>query len=194
VWQPVGGLGRWLSWLLVLTVVALGFSLLVPYVSVVASVLQLVCGVLTVVWLYRARVNVEGLGGQRRGRAWVIWGWVCPVVNLWFPLQVVSDVARVDRADEGAAGAAFLRYGWWACWLLAWATGFQMARVVYVGPDGRTVERIQWSVFFGGTVVSTVFAVVAGLLFAAVVRDISVRQEKRMRASLSFDSTVSNLP
>lgn len=184
--KPIRELGLALSGLLVVTAVALGVWASVPAAETITMVLVLFSAVLTVVWLYRARMNVEGLGRQRRHRRWVIWGWACPVVNLWFPLQVVGDVARVDRPDEGAAAAAFLRYGWWACWLLAWATGFRWSREFHLVPGGF-VERTQVEFVLGGSVLSRVLAAVAGILLALVVHDISTRQEKRLRASSSPD-------
>ncbi|MGX7826431.1 DUF4328 domain-containing protein [Actinokineospora sp. 24-640] len=188
--KSIRELGLWLSGLLVLTAVVMGLWVLVPAADAAVPLLVPGCMVLTVVWLHRARSNVEGLGGQRRHRAWVIWGWLCPVVNLWFPLQVVGDVARVDRHDEGAAGAAFLRYGWWACWVLAWVTGFTWSRVVHLVPGGGAVERTQFHFALGGSLPGKVLAAVAGVLLALVVHDISTRQEKRLRAPSHSDSAV----
>jgi Domain of unknown function (DUF4328) len=54
-----------------------------------------VAGIVFLVWLWRARLNAELIAGpdtQRRGRGWTIGGWLCPVVNLWFPYQIVRDV------------------------------------------------------------------------------------------------------
>jgi hypothetical protein len=114
------------------------------------------------------------------------------VVNLWFPLQIVGDVARVDRHDEGAAGATLLRYGWWACWLLAWGTGFHWSQGRYLVPGGGAVERTQLSFVLGGNALSGMFAAAAGVLFALVVHDISTRQEKRLRALSRPGSAVTN--
>jgi hypothetical protein len=54
----------------------------------------LAAGVVFIVWLWRARGNAELFcyGQHRRGRGWVIGGWFCPVVNFWFPKQIVDDV------------------------------------------------------------------------------------------------------
>src|SRR5688572_18369651 len=51
--------------------------------------------VATCLWLWRARQNSELLGPghhHARSRGWVWGGWVCPIVNLWFPFQVVKGV------------------------------------------------------------------------------------------------------
>ena len=54
----------------------------------------LAASVVFIVWLWRARGNAELFcyGQHRRGRGWVIGGWFCPVVNFWFPKQIVDDV------------------------------------------------------------------------------------------------------
>ncbi|WP_104814579.1 DUF4328 domain-containing protein [Kitasatospora sp. MMS16-BH015] len=82
------------------------------------------------VWLWRARANAELIGGretQRRSRLWVVGSWIAPVINLWYPYQVVVDIwrARVPRRQVSLA----LVNGWWACFVL-----------------GGFVKPIQWRV------------------------------------------------
>ncbi len=46
--------------------------------------------ILFVVWLRRARINAERHDyRQRRVRGWVFWGWIVPIVNIWFPFQIM---------------------------------------------------------------------------------------------------------
>ena len=71
--------------------------------------------ILVVIWFYRARTNVTGRGRQRLDRAWTVWGWVCPVVNLWFPYQIMSDIENTDLPPAGRLGAMRIRGLWWAC-------------------------------------------------------------------------------
>jgi Domain of unknown function (DUF4328) len=50
-----------------------------------------------VVWFRRARINAEGHDyRQRRARGWAFWGWIIPIVNLWFPFQIMGDIRRAD--------------------------------------------------------------------------------------------------
>ena len=54
--------------------------------------------VMFVVWFYRARVNAEGHGWpQRWSPGWAIAGWLVPVVNFWFPFQIMADIWRATR-------------------------------------------------------------------------------------------------
>lgn len=90
----------------------------------VSLTLRCAAGVVFLVWLWRARHNAEQLSPapHRRSRGWVIGSWVCPVVNLWFPYQIVTDVWKASRPDDraliGLSGRRLLRW-WWACWLPA---------------------------------------------------------------------------
>jgi hypothetical protein len=76
--------------------------------------------VTTCLWLWRARENAELISpghDHARSRGWVWGGWVCPVVNLWFPFQVVKGVhVASTRAFAGSAGS--LIGWWWAMWLV----------------------------------------------------------------------------
>ena len=48
-------------------------------------------------WLHRARKNAEAFNPSfhhTRSAGWAWGGWICPIVNLWFPFQVVRDTYR----------------------------------------------------------------------------------------------------
>jgi len=86
----------------------------------------LAAGVVFIVWLWRMRSNAELFceGQHRHGRGWVIGGWFCPVVNLWFPKQIVDDVIAAsdprtpprvpDLSGAGRSGTVLV---WWITWL-----------------------------------------------------------------------------
>ncbi|GAA1564210.1 hypothetical protein GCM10009789_16820 [Kribbella sancticallisti] len=117
-------------------------------------------GVTFLIWLSQARENTEALspspaityqGAQRLGsgkhrhsQGWVIGSWICPVVQFWYPLQVVQDVVKASEPTDkpGAAKSGETRgllYCWWAAW-----TGFW---VIVVGGGGvALVSCIVWIV------------------------------------------------
>lgn len=71
-------------------------------------------------WLWQARYNVDAMPPavrQVRSRGWVWGAWVTPVVNLWFPYQVVRDAVRstVPAFSRASIG---LWWGFWLSWLL----------------------------------------------------------------------------
>lgn len=74
--------------------------------------------VMFLVWFYRARVNADGHDWpQRRSLGWAFWGWFIPVVNLWFPFQMMVDIWRAGLPAQARANPATLPGIWWACCL-----------------------------------------------------------------------------
>jgi hypothetical protein len=80
--------------------------------------LVLVCGVLFIIWLYQAhRSDRMDPSWQKRRSGWAIGGWLVPVVNLWFPFQVVSDLRSGARGDAREPSYA-LQWCWWLTFLV----------------------------------------------------------------------------
>ncbi|MEU1704603.1 DUF4328 domain-containing protein [Streptomyces sp. NPDC005706] len=71
-------------------------------------------------WFHRVRVNAEVFDPARhsKARGWAVWGWFCPVVNLWFPRRVALDVwdAGARWADRPGHG---LVNSWWTLWIVS---------------------------------------------------------------------------
>jgi hypothetical protein len=60
-----------------------------------ADITMLGLSILFLVWFYRAGINAERHGyPQRRARGWAYAGWIVPIVNLWFPFQIMGDIWR----------------------------------------------------------------------------------------------------
>ncbi|MEU9116573.1 DUF4328 domain-containing protein [Streptomyces sp. NPDC048483] len=88
------------------------------FVSIPTLVVYIAAGVVFLVWLWRARINAELLGGptaQRRSRGWVVGGWFARVANLRFPYQVVWDIWRASASRRPARGGLII--AWWASWV-----------------------------------------------------------------------------
>ena len=94
----------------------------------------LAASVVFIVWLWRARGNAELFcyGQHRRGRGWVIGGWFCPVVNFWFPKQIVDDVIAASDPrtpplfpDLRQIPPHDLVLAWWLIWVVTevWGPG-----------------------------------------------------------------------
>jgi Domain of unknown function (DUF4328) len=86
-------------------------------------------GIGFLVWLWRARENAEALNPaspHRHESGWVIGSWICPVVQFWYPLQILEDVEQASHPParpgmiEHRPGPA-LRHGWWAAWVGYWS-------------------------------------------------------------------------
>ena len=80
--------------------------------------------ILFAIWFTLARSSAEEFDQDihRRSRPWAFWGWICPVVNLWFPYQIATDTLLasdrpVGSRSPGRHGYPLLRL-WWACWIV----------------------------------------------------------------------------
>jgi hypothetical protein len=155
-------------------------AIAVPGVVTLALLLTLAVIVVFLVWIYRARHNAgRSRAHHRRSRGWAIGSWFVPVVNLWFPLQVVQDIWRADVEPAQRVRMPWLVGTWWACWLLAWFTGAHETHTTVVGGDGNTHVNTAFSLFLDSTIVSKLFTAAAAILLALVVRDITSRQTAR---------------
>ncbi|MET8544342.1 DUF4328 domain-containing protein [Kitasatospora sp. NPDC004799] len=128
------------------------------------------------VWMWRARVNAERLGGpgsQRRARAWAIGGWITPVANLWVPYQVVSDVWKASSPRRSAPRG--LLAVWWGALLVG---GYvENGYVNMVKDEIRSVDDLRRLVLLSTT--GAALTVVAGAIILHAVHRISGWQTQR---------------
>jgi Domain of unknown function (DUF4328) len=96
-------------------------------VAIAATIALIVAGLAFLMWLWQARQNAEILSRapHRRSRVWLTLSWLIPVVNLWFPYQIVADIYRASRPDNPrdladlrtVPGSPLLPV-WWILWLV----------------------------------------------------------------------------
>jgi hypothetical protein len=98
---------------------ALGLgAIALPSLGGLASLGTIAALVMFVVWFFRARINAEGHGWRQRwSPGWAIGGWLVPVVNLWFPFQIMVDIWQAGRPDEARANRPILPGLWWTCYV-----------------------------------------------------------------------------
>jgi hypothetical protein len=97
-------------------------------VSTPVALLMLVAGVVFILWAYNARINAERLTPateHRRSRVWVWLGWFVPVVNFWFPKQVIDDIWRASDPRQQNVPLRQrtkdkLTTLWWTGFVLMW--------------------------------------------------------------------------
>jgi hypothetical protein len=131
--------------------------------------------VVTCLWLYKVRTNAEALfpaGRHARNQGWVWGGWVVPVVSLWFPFQIVRDVARDPREVIGSAVIGW----WWAMWLIALFTN-QIGAALVSGVD---IDKGAVSALGTAETINGLFVVVAFVLWVLTIRRISRLQDQLM--------------
>ena len=80
-------------------------------------------------WMYQAHRNLPALGNARLDSKpiWVLVCWFVPILNLYFPYQVMSEIwwrsdPRRLSADNAKQSDTLVR-GWWAAWIVAAVTG-----------------------------------------------------------------------
>jgi hypothetical protein len=135
------------------------------------AALMLATVVLFLTWFYRARKNA-GLSGwrQRWSPGWAIGSWFLPPVLLWFPYQIMADIWRAGRptgmGDRPSSG--LLPGLWWACWVLAWVTSFQ-----HTTRTTGSGTASSYTLNFGGTPPSAVFAAAAAIMLIVIIRKVS---------------------
>ena len=95
---------------------------------VVGQITLLLAGAVAfLAWLYQARVNVRALGVRRpaHARQWAVLAFLVPVVNLFRPYQVVSEVwrasdpANLDPFTWRLEPLPGLVPGWWGLCMAA---------------------------------------------------------------------------
>jgi hypothetical protein len=141
---------------------------LAPYsdVFLICAVMAGLTGLLYVAWLWRA--YGQSAGPHRHGRAWVVFSWFCPLVNLWIPPRLVYDVwttsGRFRTAERHRIATVVA--GWWACLLL----GVALAKLFATG-SVQTLAEARFSVHVG--VAATACQALAAALCMATVYEIT---------------------
>ncbi|MFD5030703.1 DUF4328 domain-containing protein [Streptomyces sp. NPDC058220] len=145
------------------------------------SVFYLSTGIVYVCWLFRLRDNAEVFapGTHRRGRSWTGWGWLIPVVNLWFPRRITLDIWDASRPvgpyspDRPGRGLINL---WWGFWLaqgfIALAGGAVYDTAESIGPT---------KVGLGLLMVSDLLDIVCAVLAVRLVRTLTHMQHVKAR-------------
>jgi hypothetical protein len=137
----------------------------------------LACGVLFIVWLYQAhRCDRMDPSWQKRSSGWAIGSWFVPIVNLWFPFQVVSDLRRGARGDAREPSEA-LQWFWWIGFVLYFLSSRAASRA-YLSASVVPDEDIDGYVDELTTAVNLelaaeVFSVVTAVLAIVMVRQLT---------------------
>ncbi|CAB4329591.1 MAG: DUF4328 domain-containing protein [Actinobacteria bacterium] len=83
--------------------------------SVTVSIALVFAWIVTSRWLGDAVKTVQDRnpGQVKLHRAWARWGWIAPVVSLWFPRQIIANIIgpQTDRKDGIAINT------WWAAFI-----------------------------------------------------------------------------
>lgn len=142
------------------------------------ALLTLLAGVVFIMWAYNARINAERLtpaNEHRRSRVWVWLGWFVPIVNFWFPKQVIDDVWRAsDPQQQGVPlqqrVKATLTTQWWTAFVVMWI--FDRAYVrTYTAGEMTTDSYLNAAVLSSLSATAAVVAAICGVLVVQRISD-----------------------
>ncbi|MFD4440964.1 DUF4328 domain-containing protein [Nocardia sp. NPDC058519] len=137
---------------------------------------MLVAWIVVTVWLSRARANADNFApaAHHLSRPWAFWGWVVPIVSLWFPALFVHDV---DTASAPRRRSQGLIATWWLTWVLAWIAFWAGVVSLRMPDDHDTIQTMRDSEVDGLFIFSAsrsasalLFTVAAACLIAVILR------------------------
>ncbi len=146
------------------------------------SVVFFATAITFIAWLHRSRINARAFGCRRfrYSRVWAITGFVTPLVNLFRPLQVVSEIwqasdprameTTIDWKTAPIPGFVFL---WW--YMLIACTCLQLMGMGLTSSAGVTLEHIR--VARGVTTIADLATGIAAFLGYFVVFGIYTAQQ-----------------
>lgn len=87
-------------------------------ISIIVTVASVGAWIYTSRWLRDAvdTANLNVPKTVRLHRGWAMWGWVVPVVSLWFPRMIVKDLLASKRVADVNDGININT--WWMTWLM----------------------------------------------------------------------------
>lgn len=66
--------------------------------------------------LYELAKNAEP-SAMRLKRPWVFWGWIVPVVSLWFPKLLIEDLLKFRNSAQSNELVGRETLTWWLTWV-----------------------------------------------------------------------------
>lgn len=134
-------------------------------------------------WLFTSRKFAEAVNPafhHRRGAVWAWIGWIVPVVSLWFPYVVLSDVRGATIRNRPMPGIGV----WWACWLIPLVCDQITNRLTggVLGTDPLTPAVAAYPVIEG---IGAVLTAVGCWLWVAMIRELTAAQREWEAAPLA---------
>jgi hypothetical protein len=149
-------------------------SLLVGLGGLLELVTFLVCGFLSLKWVYRVSMNAHAMaGGMSMTPGWNVGYFFIPIANLWLPFKGLTECWAVSAspADWKSVKTPSLMRGWWSCWIGANAVGWIAFKIQL---SAGTVGAAQASDI--AVVASNLLGAPASVLFILLVRRLSALQ------------------
>jgi Domain of unknown function (DUF4328) len=161
----------------------------VTAVAAVVAVLYLITGIMWMIWLYRARSNVEAWSPvyQRFGLGWAVGSWLCPVVNLWFPYIITRDVLDDTERAPDDRGWDRPRRPLLVVWWLSFVTLFVLG-IVESAMNADTLDELDTVTKL--EIALIVIRMASGVLALVVLSRVTAAQTERIERSGAQPLTV----
>ncbi|WP_329004636.1 DUF4328 domain-containing protein [Kribbella sp. NBC_00709] len=152
--------------------------------GIISALALFAAAVVFIVWLWRVRWNAEMFcrGEHRLTRGWVLGCWLVPVVNLWYPKQVVDDIVAASdpRTDPHTPTlkeipGTQLVWAWWLTWVIGLVSGNIVQRGVLAGAS--QLGDLRTNVILSS--VSALFTTGAAVLAVILIQRIDELQSMR---------------
>ncbi|MCF3122161.1 DUF4328 domain-containing protein [Streptomyces arenae] len=152
-----------------------------------SGVLQVVALIATavvfIVWFHRVRVNAEVFAPDehRMRRGWAVWGWLVPIVNLWFPRRIALDVWHASEARRPVTDdSPGLLNAWWSLWVADLLVGRWASRTYLRAEDPEEITSA-----VANMMIADVLDIVAAVLAVVFVHRLTRMQDLRARSGPS---------
>ena len=135
-------------------------------------------GIVFIVWLHRARKNVDAWQPQfqRHSPGWAIGGWFVPIAGMVIPYRVVSDVLLdSDRPHNAWRRTNPLVLTWWLLWI-----GSDVLALITRGSTGTVDALLRRTTLES---VNEVVTIAAAVLAVFVVRQLTAAQTRKLQAT-----------
>ena len=170
-------------------------------IGVVGGLVTLAAIVVWLVWQYRARSNLDGLGavGLRYSPGWAVGWWFIPVAFWWMPYLPCEScgsraVPMQARRMGGAAAVAHRRSvvgRRLVRWVLGFVSGFTSrdpGQPMFQDTPSQMFHKVSWGVW------ADVALAAAAVLAFLVVREVDQRQQaRRSRTQGGYGQTVAGV-
>ncbi|WP_181696515.1 DUF4328 domain-containing protein [Nocardia sp. GTS18] len=147
--------------------------------------LMFITWIILVVWMLRSRNNAQLVSPAQHhlSAPWAFWGWVVPVVSLWFPPLFLHDIARASNPEQRGTPLVPL---WWIAWLAAWLTFWTGSVLTAAGisEDHDTIQPLRDAevdslfTFSLLRTFATLLFITAGILLSTTVLKITRTQSR----------------
>ncbi|MFE7778150.1 DUF4328 domain-containing protein [Streptomyces sp. NPDC057445] len=157
-----------------------GVERLYSLAGVIQTITLLTCAIVFILWFRQMRENAELFApdAHSKARLWAVWGWLLPVVSLWFPRRITLDIGTASELRPGVPDAprtpVTLVNAWWTVWICDIMLSNLASRYYTRAEEADPVKEA-----VGLMMAADLLDIAAGVLAILVVRRLTRMQLRR---------------